>query len=56
MDVNRDRRTISEKPAAGVVAKYLRHLAYVLEKPTPLSVKENTHLTDLSILKQCLLF
>ena len=36
--------------------QYLKQLNYVLNKPTILTVKENTSIADLSILKQCLLF
>ena len=29
---------------------------YILDRPTPVRVKEQEHLTDLSVLKHCLLF
>ena len=38
------------------VAHYFRHLQNCFERPTPVSVEEDDYLTDLSILKQCLLF
>ena len=38
------------------LAVYLRSLSYVLEKPTPIRVKEEAKIADMSILKRCLLF
>ena len=49
-------RSLIRQDREGGVNQYIRHLSYVLEKPTPVTVKEKTYLTELSILKQCLLF
>ena len=40
----------------GGIKLYLRQLSYCLTMPTSVSVVEKKHLTDLSILKQCVLF
>lgn len=37
-------------------ADFLRNLLSTLDKPTPLSVKDEKHLTDMSIMRQSLLF
>ena len=36
--------------------EYLVRMHYILDRPTPVRVKDNEHLTDLSILKHCLLY
>ena len=55
METDEDRNLIRSDVEDGV-ASYIRHLSYVLDKPTPLRVKDNDYLTNFSILKQCLLF
>ena len=54
-ETDEDRNLIRSDVEDGV-ASYIRHLSYVLDKPTPLRVKDNDYLTNFSILKQCLLF
>ena len=36
--------------------QHLRHLCYLIGRPTPVSVVNQAHLTNMSMLKQCLLF
>ena len=49
-------RSLIREDRNGGLSQYLNHLCYVIEMPITLSVKENDDLTDLSIIKQSLLF
>ena len=55
MENDPDQSLIRSVVKDGITA-YICHLSFVLDKPTTLRVRGNDYLTDLSILKQCLLF
>lgn len=52
----KDRKLIRDELGENRISQYFRQMCFVLEKPAPLSVVDEDHLTDLSILKTCLLF